>query len=96
MIKNPFKNLQLDAYEQEIEDALGRGEFVPVPNQAKRKKELQASARYTLALLKKNKNINIRLPEMTLNKLKFKANHEGLPYQTLIGSILHKYVNGTL
>lgn len=96
MKKNPFKNVKLDAYEQEIEDALGRGEFVSVPNQAKRKKELQASARYTLALLKKNKNINIRLPEGTLNKLKSKANHEGLPYQTLIGSILHKYVSGTL
>lgn len=95
MKKNPFKNLKLDAYEQEIEDALGRGEIVPMPNQAKRKKELQASARYTLTLLKKNKNINIRLPEETLNKLKYKANREGLPYQTLIGSILHKYVSGT-
>lgn len=96
MKKNPFKNLKLDAYEQEIEDAIGRSEFVPVPNQAKRKKELQASARYTLGLLKKNKNINIRVSEETLNKIKIRANHEGLPYQTLIGSILHKYVNGTL
>lgn len=96
MKRNPFKHLKLDAYEQEIEDALGRGEFVPIPNQAKRKKDLQASARYTLKLLKKNKNINIRLPEATLNKLKEKASHEGLPYQTLIGSILHKYVSGTL
>lgn len=49
-----------------------------------------------LALLKKNKNINIRLQEATLNKLKAKAAEEGLPYQTLIGSVLHKYVNGTL
>lgn len=96
MKKNPFKNLKLDAYEQEIEDALRRGEFKSDPNFAKRKKEFQAVAAYTLKLLKKNKNINIRLPEMTLNKIKSKANHEGLPYQTLIGSILHKYVNGTL
>lgn len=91
-----MKNVKLDAYEREIEDALERGEFKSVPNLAKRKREFQAAARYTLKLLRKNKNINIRLPEGTLTKLKAKANREGLPYQTLIGSILHKYVSGTL
>lgn len=96
MKHDPFKNLKLDDYEQEVEDAIGRSELKIVPISAKRRKELAASARYTLELLKKNKNINIRLQEMTLNKLKAKAAQEGLPYQTLIGSILHKYVNGTL
>ncbi len=96
MNKNPFKNLKLDAYEQEIEDALEKGELVSVLNQSQRKKELRASARYTLELLKKKKNINIRIQEATLRKLKAKAAVEGLPYQTLIGSILHKYAHGTL
>jgi predicted DNA binding CopG/RHH family protein len=91
---DPFKNLKLDAYEQEIEDSLKKGEWVPVSDQ--QKKALQASARYTLDLLKKKKNINIRIQEMTLRRLKEKAAAEGLPYQTLVGSILHKYAHGTL
>ncbi len=91
-----MKKIKLDAYEQEIEETLERGEFKSDPNFTKRKKEFQAAARYTLKLLKKNKTINIRVSEEILNKLKFKANHEGLPYQTLIGSVLHKYANNTL
>lgn len=94
MKKNPFKNLKLDAYEQEIEDSFEKVEWVPLSDQ--QKKELQASARYTLELLKKKKNINIRIQEITLRKLKAKAAAEGLPYQTLVGSILHKYAHGTL
>lgn len=91
---DPFKNLKLDAYEQEIEDSFDRAEAVPLSSQ--RKKELKTSAAYTLELLKKKKNINIRIQEITLRKLKEKAVEEGLPYQTLIGSVLHKYVHGTL
>ena len=91
-----IKKWKLDEEEVEFLRSFERGEWKLVPNQAKRKKEAQASARYTLAQLKKNKNINIRVSEGILNKLKAKAMEEGLPYQTLIGSILHKYVNGTL
>jgi len=96
MNKQDIKKWKLDKKEIELLESFELGEWKPVPNQAKRKKELAASARYTLDLLKKNKNINIRLPEKTLIRLKTKAAQEGLPYQTLIGSILHKYVNGTL
>lgn len=96
MNKQDIKKWKLDQEEIELLKSYERGEWKPVPNLAKQKKELKAAAAYTLKLLRKNKNINIRLPENTLNKLKTKANQEGLPYQTLIGSILHKYVNGTL
>lgn len=91
-----MKQYKLDPYEQEIEDALEKGQFKSVKNLDQEIKRHQKIAAYTLKLLRKNKNINIRLPERTLDKLKTKANQEGLPYQTLIGSILHKYVNGTL
>lgn len=87
---------KLDPYEQEIEDALEKGQFKSVKNLKQELERHRKIATFTLKLLKKNKNINIRLPEGTLTKLKAKANREGLPYQTLIGSILHKYVNGTL
>jgi predicted DNA binding CopG/RHH family protein len=46
--------------------------------------------------LKKNKNINIRINENDLTSIKIMAAREGIPYQTLIGSILHKYTAGIL
>ncbi len=55
--------------------------------------ELIQSAAKTL---KKNKRINIRIPEEVVFLIKKKAKEEGLPYQTLIGSVLHKYAYGRL
>ncbi len=46
--------------------------------------------------LKKNRNINIRISENDLESIKLKAAREGMPYQTLIGSLLHKYASGYL
>ena len=70
-----------------IENALEKGELKSVPGFAKRKKELQQIARNSL---NKTRNINIRLTERDLYKLKAKAIEEGIPYQTLASSILHK------
>jgi predicted DNA binding CopG/RHH family protein len=53
----------------------------------------QKSASATLA---KNKRINIRLNQLDLQSLQRKAFEEGLPYQTFISSLLHKYVIGKL
>ena len=85
---NPFKNLKLDAEEQEIERSLESGEWKPVKNLTAEKKRIQAIAKATL---EKVRNINIRLTERDLQRLKVKAMEEGLPYQTLAASILHKY-----
>jgi len=46
--------------------------------------------------MKKNKNINIRISENDLQSIKLLAAKEGMPYQTLIGSIIHKYAAGYL
>lgn len=43
--------------------------------------------------MKKDANMNIRLSEKTMQGLKAKAAHLGIPYQTLAGSILHQYAN---
>ncbi len=43
-----------------------------------------------------NKNINIRVSQADLDRIRAKAEREGLPYQTLISSVLHKYVNDQL
>jgi len=46
--------------------------------------------------MKKKRNINIRISENDLESIKLRAVREGLPYQTLIGSLIHKYAAGTL
>ena len=48
------------------------------------------------ATIRKNKNINIRISENDLESIKLLAAREGLPYQTLIGSLIHKYATGSL
>jgi len=73
--------------EQRELDAFESGELQSVPNLAERKGELQEITRNTL---NKTRNINIRLTERDLHKLKAKAIEEGIPYQTLAASILHK------
>jgi predicted DNA binding CopG/RHH family protein len=79
--------------EQEILDSFEKDEWVPVKNLSERKAELMKYARSTL---KKDKRLNIRISERDLNELQRKAVTEGLPYQTYVASIIHKFVNGKL
>ncbi|NCO65637.1 MAG: antitoxin [Candidatus Aquicultor secundus] len=84
---------KLTKEEQEILDSYEKGEWVPVKNLSKRKTELIKYARNTL---KKDKRLNIRISERDLNELQRKAVSEGLPYQTYVASIIHKFLNGRL
>lgn len=79
----------LDDYENEILESYEDGRLKPSKSQI----DYQAIARTTL---KKNKKINIRLSENDLNAIQRRAAREGIPYQTLIGSVLHKYASGFL
>lgn len=85
-----MKKYKLDKEEQEILESFERGEWKPVKDFAKAKKEAMEAARNTLH---KTRNINLRITEKDLQKLKAKAIEEGLPYQTLAASILHKYTS---
>jgi predicted DNA binding CopG/RHH family protein len=51
---------------------------------------------YAKATFKKDKRVNIRISSKNLEALQKKALEEGIPYQTLISSVLHKYINGRL
>ncbi|MBI3103556.1 hypothetical protein HYZ05_01320 [Candidatus Daviesbacteria bacterium] len=84
---------ELDKEEKEILAEVERGEWLPVKNLAKEKRRLKQIARNTL---NKTRNINLRLSERDLQKLKAKAVREGIPYQTLASSILHKVASGNL
>ncbi|OIN89442.1 hypothetical protein COW80_00165 [Candidatus Beckwithbacteria bacterium CG22_combo_CG10-13_8_21_14_all_01_47_9] len=87
---DPFKDLVLDKYEQEIENALNSGRIKFKPASESLKKMLAEAAKNTLA---KKKNINLRVSFNTYFGLKKKAAKLGLPYQTLAGSILHQYAS---
>lgn len=86
-----MNNYLLDDEEQELvedyEAALDACTLKKVVDLEGRKKELQQIARNSL---NKTRNINIRLTERDLDRLKARAIEEGLPYQTLASSILHK------
>lgn len=74
---------------KEIEEAFERGEIkgLPPAELEKERKRLQKIARNTM---NKTRNINIRLTQRDLHNLKLRALEEGIPYQTLAASILHK------
>ena len=82
-------DIKLDEYENEILEALENGKL----KQSKTKTDFGEIAKNTI---KKNRKINIRISENDLAALQRKAAREGIPYQTLIGSVLHKYVSGFL
>ena len=82
-----MKYFELNKEEQEILESVERGEWKPVKNLAKEKKRLMQIAKNTL---NKTKNINLRLSERDLQKLKAKAAREGIPYQTLAASLIHR------
>lgn len=83
------KDVVLDKYENEILDAFESGKLKPVRS----KTDFQAIARNTM---RKNRKINIRITENDLTALQRRAAREGIPYQTLIGSVLHKFASGFL
>ena len=79
---------KLDAAERSIERAANS--YRPVSGRDRKRIET------ILERSRKSRNINIRISEPTLAELKRRAEQEGLPYQTLISSILHKYVMNRL
>lgn len=83
----------IDEEEQKIIEAYEAGEYVDSSNSKQLKKLLEKTAENYLT---KDARINIRISEADLQGLKLKAAEEGMPYQTLIASILHKFVSGRL
>ena len=84
-----MKDYDLDADEQKILDAFEAGEYASVSDLEVRKQVIEGYAKNSL---NKTRNINIRVSERDLYRLKAKAIEEGIPYQTLSSSILHKAV----
>ena len=83
----------LDKEEQELSESVERGEWRSVPNL---KEEIMKAKEYARATVAKNQRMNIRISKKDLDALKIKAMEEGIPYQTLAASVLHKYLSGRL
>ena len=83
---------KIDDYESEILSAYEQGQLKSVATKAELAK-FKAAARATGI---KDRRVNIRLSSGDLSDIQTKALEEGMPYQTLIASILHKYVTGRL
>lgn len=83
---------KLDPYELEVLHAYESGKLEPRAGKAELQR-LRAAARATAI---KDKRVNIRLSSVDLLDIQARALEEGMPYQTLIASVLHKYVTGKL
>jgi predicted DNA binding CopG/RHH family protein len=89
--KKAFK--PIDQEEKDLMNSIENDEWQTVQNISREKEKAVAAARNTL---KKDKRINLRLTQKDYHQIQIKALEEGIPYQTLISSLVHKYLNGSL
>ena len=88
-----IKKAHFDEEELEILQALEAGSLKAVTDSSQRIKSHRAAA---AATFKKDQRLNIRISSRDLKNLQARALEEGIPYQTLAASLLHKYVTGQL
>lgn len=79
--------------EKELLDSVERGEWKTIPHFKEEAKRVQE---YANATYKKDIRVSIRISEKDLMNLQKRAIQEGLPYQTLMSSVIHKFLNGRL
>jgi len=88
-----MKKYKLEKEETEILDAIETGEWGMVKSKSPELDYYSEIARNTL---RKDQRMNIRISKADLSRIKAKAAEEGIPYQTLVASIIHKYASGGL
>jgi len=90
---NNMRKIKLDDYEKEILDAYDKGEMKSAITSKSELEKYRSAARETFI---KDRRVNIRLSTPDLMDIQERAIEEGIPYQTLIACVLHKYVCGRL
>lgn len=93
MKKNNSEPIYLDKYEQELEKALEKGEFVRVKDFEESKKMWMEAAKNHLEL-QKTKRITLRIKNSDLIKVKVQAQKHQIPYQRLINALIHQFAEG--
>jgi len=84
---------KIDEYEQDILDAFEKGDLISTKPPKQEKEKFKSAAQATFL---KDRRVNIRLSSPDLMDIQARALEDGVPYQTLIASVLHKYVSGRL
>lgn len=87
------KKFDLDEHEKEILEEFEKGKFVSVENV---EEEMQLAEKAARHFMKRESRISLRISGADLNMARRLAVQEGLPYQTLLASIIHKFVTGRL
>ena len=91
--RDPFSDLVLDDEEQAIEDAIQRGDFEVSPDLGDTARMLREAAR-NYKQLHVSKPVTLRINQLDLIKIKAKAKQSNVPYQTLLGAVLHDFAEG--
>ncbi len=86
-----MKYQDLDKEEEQILNDFEKGDFKSVSNVAKEKKRHAQIAKNTLD---KSANVNLRLSKRDIYRVKAKAIEKGIPYQTILASLIHQYASG--
>ena len=84
--------MKLAKEERNIRDAVERGKWSATTKKSELRKYQEAARQ----MLKKDARLNIRISSQDLKNLQKRAMEEGLPYQTFVSSLLHKYITGRL
>ena len=93
--KDPYDFKYLDEEERELIESIENADWVlSTPAELKKRKKILKEAADNFA--RKAERINIRLSKHDLRNIKVQASREGMPYQTLIASLIVRYTNGTL
>jgi predicted DNA binding CopG/RHH family protein len=86
----------MNSYDEEEQEIIVAFEAGKLKSQKPSPETLERHRSYARSTLSKDQRVNIRLSAKDLEDIKIRAMEEGIPYQTLMGSILHKYVSGKL
>ncbi len=84
---------ELSAEERDVLDRFERDELRTAPDAEREIKAARQAARNTF---NKTKRVNLRMTERDFNLAHARAREEGIPYQTLLSSVIHKYLSGRL
>lgn len=93
---DPFKRMKLDPYEKDLYDSIERSEWKEVDNVEEEKKRYVSSFQEAAKTEKKEARLNIRVKKGDLDSIRRKAAENGLPYQTLISTLLHHFAKGKI
>lgn len=84
--------MNFDEKEKKLIESIEKGEWESI---ADLQKEIEKSKQIAKTTLRKDQRMNIRISKKDLNALKIRAIEEGIPYQTLVSRIIHKYLSGS-